>query len=161
MSMVDPYDLPAKMPTETIEAMARDLLRGKQRTLFILAAMLVGCGLLHGHIEKSVSILPRYGALMCALSIVHAYRQLRWDRMTDKIDMVLLSVFTSVELDKLGNDESQRNRAIATAHKRTQRVLPKFYQIIQRTFVAQHLIVAFVGNLIWAFGDFVPLDRIS
>ena len=136
MSAVDPYDLLAKISVDTIQATATELLRGKQWLLFTGAAFLLICGCVHGYFAKSTTVLPRHGALMCALSIVHAYRQLLWDRITDSIDVVVLEIFTQVELQKARGDDSKRDVAVIIAHKRMKRILPKLYQVVQRTFVA-------------------------
>lgn len=154
----DLYDIPPTyLKPEHYRETASELLRRKRWLLVFGTGSLVVSGLIHGWVSQSATVFPRYGALITTLSLYHAYAQLRWSRMSDDIEAFLHKMFTSIEHDKLGNEPETRLQAASNANRRITRVFPKMVEAVQRQFVQQHLLVATIGTLIWAFGDLLPL----
>lgn len=151
---IDEYDLPPTHsdPTST----AKHLIGRKNRQLFVASAVAIVIGVVHANWSGSQTVLPRYGAAVTLLAIGQSWRQFRYQKMLSKVAQVQIEIFTNIEREKLGKEASDE-AVKARAYKRVNRVLPTLYEGILREFVGPALIVAFIGNLIWAFGDLLPL----
>ncbi|HBF31825.1 hypothetical protein [Rhizobium sp.] len=152
---VDKYDLPPSN-NNLVRPLAKQLVGKKGRQLYFASIVIIAVGLIHAFLSGDKTILPRYGALVTTSAIAQSWRQLRWARMVPDITSVLYAVYSKIEHNKLGPDASE-DVAKSRAYKGVNRVLPSFYEAVQFEFLEQNLIVAAVGNFIWAFGDLVPL----
>lgn len=155
---MDKYDLPPSN-NNLARPLAKQLVGKKGRQLYFVSIAIITVGLIHAFLSGDKTIFPRYGALVTICAIAQSWRQLRWARMAPDITSVLYAVYTKIERDKLGPDASE-DVAKSRAYKRVNRVLPSFYEAVQFEFLEQNLIVAAIGNFIWAFGDLVPLTPI-
>ena len=151
---IDEYDLPPTHSDATLTA--KYLVGRKNRQLFATSTAAIVIGVIHANWSGSHTVFPRYGAAVTLLAIVQSWRQLQYQKMLPKITQFQIGIFTDIERKKLGKDASEE-AVKARAYKRVNRVLPTLYEGILREFVGPALIVAFVGNLIWAFGDLLPL----
>ncbi len=154
LETIDEYDLPPTRSDAT--SIAKYLVGRKNRQLFVTSAAAIVVGVIHANWSGSHTVFPRYGAAVTLLAIVQSWRQLQYQKMLPKITQFQIDLFTGIEREKLGEDASEETVKVR-AYKRVNRVLPTLYESILREFVGPALIVAFVGNLIWAFGDLLPL----
>lgn len=154
MREIDQYDLP--LPPEdgaALDPIADELVRSKRWELFALSALAIAGGLAFSRHVGSFGPLGRSGALLTALSILRAWRSLLWSKMIrEKVEHAVLDVFTTIERQKLTGPDADRE-ASATAFRRVSRAMPPLVAAVQHRFLRDHLLVGFVGTLIWGFGD--------
>ncbi|TSE07588.1 hypothetical protein C1D09_018830 [Mesorhizobium intechi] len=151
MREIDQYDLPLPAAyDERLASIADTLVREKRLQLLALCCFTIVGGLAISWWRGNFEAFGRSGALLTALSIMHAWRSLRWSKMmTDRVEKVVVDVFTTVERGKIAPGSDTEKVASATAQRRVSRAIAA----VQNRFLTDHLLVGVIGTLIWGFGD--------
>ncbi|RWM28497.1 hypothetical protein [Mesorhizobium sp.] len=137
------------------DRLADDLVRKKHWQLIALCAAIIAGGLACSWWQGNFMPLARSGALLTAASIIHAWRSLRWSRMMVDVEKVVIDIFTKIERDKLTGLDAD-TQAVVNAVERVSSRMPGLITAVERRFVADHLLVGFIGTLLWGFADLIP-----
>lgn len=152
--MIDKYDLP--LPAEFAESareMADDLTKFSRHTLWFLLALTCLGGFFWSTLADNPGILGRAGAAMTVIALAHSYYALRWGLMFDKVQHMLINMFSKIETDLrgLGLEDAK-----VIANKRVSRAVPMLVGAVQRRFLADNLLALSFSTLVWGFGDLMP-----
>lgn len=151
MASVDKYDLPPHpISREISKDFGKKLTQDDRRRAYWLCALSLIAGIALQYYEKDWQALSRSGAVVTLISIMQVRNSIKWNKYEAPIYDLVFDVYTKIALDKHKCDFDQ---AKLIAKKRLDRVMPVFFQEIQRAIIPTQLAIAAIGTLVWGFSD--------